>query len=773
MPFFDQFSKKKPAEIDNTNAQNVVTNSHLEARGNIHIGNKIYHLYGDKKIPSVLAIDIIDTIDRFIGQEAYLSAIKNNLEGNVPLMLVNGEGGIGKTSLAQAFLFLHKQDYTHYAFLYCAEGIIPKILGLAYPLGVDIANIPQLEQLNRIKTALTNLEQPILLLLDNANDKKEIDDFLHLFNGLNAHILITSRCEKVVENEIKITHLPPALAMKLFKHEYNENTPQFNILLDKFLKGVGYNTLCIDMFSKAMVEFEMVGETFETFLQKLAKGGLFLGEENFEIETAYKKNKGLAIATTDDILEALYDISILNDSEKDRLSQLALLPAEYHELMLLQTLFQAENKILFKKELDNLSKKGWLSANKTAYRLSPVLQQILLKKNAENLGRVGEKIVQVLNDKLATDGYFLLNIKTEDAVPFAEIGLSVAENSPKENKRIGLLYDKLFYYYKMIGWLKEAETCAEKSGNISESIGYKNGLTISYFKRGAVYQAQGKMKEAEAFFVKYNELCEELYTNNPQNEELKNSLAISYQKLGDIYKEQEKMTEAEAFFWKYNQLCEELYTNNPQNERWKNSFAVSYEKLGNIYKEQEKMTEAEAFFLKSSQLGEELFAANPQNEGWKHGLAISYEKLGAIYQAQGKMIEAEAFFVKETALFEELYDSNPQNEELKKGLAISYGKLGEIYQVQGKMTEAEVFFVKFSTLMEEVHANNPQNVNLWNGLAVSYYKLGNFYQVMKNETKAKEYFEKAKEIWEVLAVQVSIPKFQRNFSIIQEILAGL
>jgi len=210
------------------------------------------------------------------------------------LVLVNGDGGIGKTSIAAKYWHTYEKDYKHLAWLFCESGIVNAMCNsLVYSLKIEdrFKQVPEQSQLEFLKNELAGLERECLLILDNANDKPHIEEFLQVFNGLGWHVLITSRCQKVVKNEIYINHLPQPLAKQLFEKYYQETTSTFENFLNRFLRAVGYNTLCIEIFAKNLREMAALGETMESFLTKLERKGLYLGNDSFEIQTDYTQNK--------------------------------------------------------------------------------------------------------------------------------------------------------------------------------------------------------------------------------------------------------------------------------------------------------------------------------------------------------------------------------------------------------------------------------------------------------------------------------------------------
>ena len=157
-----------------------------------------------------------------------------------------------------------------------------------------------------------------MLVLDNANDDEDIRVFRQNFEGFHWHVLITSRCQGVLdkEQELPITHLPPPLAKALFMRYYQEDSPEFETLLDKLLEAIRYNTLLVEIFAKNMCESAELGIKMAVFLQKLEKEGLHLGKHSFEIKTDYAIAVKQNATYTDQILDALYDFGKLNEEQR-------------------------------------------------------------------------------------------------------------------------------------------------------------------------------------------------------------------------------------------------------------------------------------------------------------------------------------------------------------------------------------------------------------------------------------------------------------------------
>ena len=616
----------------------------------------------------------------FLGREKELNDIRALLTRQNTLALLNAEGGMGKTTLAARYWQQHENAYQHLAWLFCENGILSAMRDqLPYGLGLieelnQFADQPD-KQAQVIKTAMANLPKDCLLVLDNANEEDHIRAFQQVMSGLGWHVLITSRCSKVLtdpESEYKITGLPPEQAKELFKRNHDEKTPGFEALLDRFLQAVGYNTLCIEVFSKNLREGAGLGMSLTSLLEKLEKNGLFLVEESFMIQTDWTNNiQKETLKSTDQLIEALYDVADLQQRHPelhDLLSALALLPAENHPLLILGEMLRPNDKPGLKGQLDQLAKKGWLATDNATYRISPVLQKILLQRNAERSWVLGEPMVQRLQAIFETEDYHSKNIAT--AGPFAELVFGLADNLNVANQDISIVFDRLWVYHTATGNIAKAMDTAHKLGSICEKSGDKNGLAISYSKLGETYTALGNLPQALTFFKKDIELSKELHEAYPQNVSFKNGLAISYEKLGSTHTALGKLPQALTFFEQCNQLEKELHEAYPQNVSFKNGLAISYSKLGETHSALGNLPQALTFFEQYNVLEKELHEAYPQNVEFKNGLAISYSQLGSFYKDKKSDVAAARWYFEQCRQsLQELTESYPAYVEFNNNLS--------------------------------------------------------------------------------------------------------
>jgi NB-ARC domain len=509
----------------------------------------------------------------FMGRDEELHIIKEKLKDGGSLMLINAEGGIGKTTLAAKYWQESFKNYRYKAWLFCANGIVSELKKLAPSLNLSLVNMTEEEQVEALKMALQNVSNDFLLVLDNANSPEDIRVFKKHFRGLHWHVLITSRCKGILEKEqeFEITTLPPPVAKDLFVSYYKEEGVEFEAILDRLLEGIHYHTLLVEIFARNMKKLSGKGDTLKDFLSHLETGGLFLGKRSFEIETEYDDNVKKTAATTDDILNILYDFSMLTGEERYWLVNMALLPATPHEHIFLCELFK-QDKYEFR-VLDGLAQKGWLGLEGSQYRISPVIQKITLVKNKATLQTDGKMLVDALNEKLENNGIYLKYFN--EAEPYINLTDSIIKNlMDAPFYELSLLCFNSCVFYLSAGNLTSALHASLTDSKINEALGDKNGLAISLEKLGGVYEKMGELSEALKYYAERNRIGEELHRAYPSDVSFKNGLAISFIKLAGIYKQQNRLTEAKEKYaeaqkiWQQLEAAFPLYTEFKNNLQW-------------------------------------------------------------------------------------------------------------------------------------------------------------------------------------------------------------
>ncbi len=823
--------------------QDHIGRDKIKRQINIGQGNYIETqiIYGDRKIARGLTPPPFLS-EVFIGREKELAAIydaffaKEAAQNDKLLLLVNGRGGVGKTTLASHYYHKYRGAYQHSAWVLSEQSITQALLLLARPLGLDFPPAMGAEaRLQELIRQLSMLESPCLLVIDNANDEKDLKAHYRELRRLsNLHLLITSRVSKLEKAEVlRVEGLAVEKAWELFTEYFEETEEGDKALFGHMHQAVNGNTLVIELFAKnlATVNEKPSGKySLKDLLHDLQSKGLLQLSQSAKVSTDWHQMES---AQVEDIIAAMYELSELAREEVAVLSLFAVLPPENILFTDLEKLLgrsdEREEKLL------SLSQKGWLDYNKkeTSFKCSPVIQEIVRKKNPL-LWEDCEGLVHALVEKLDYEGAegHLPNVESyEEGALWARLGEGVVSCLAEAHSSLSVLTERigrffsttgnlektLFYFiasskidkalcekepdnpdYKnglaisyqnlgitnaSLGNLDKALTSYEEYNRLEKelysaypsNVSFKNNLAISYSKLGETHSSLGNLDEALKLFEEYNRLKKELYSAYPSNVSFKNGLAISYSKLGETHSSLGNLDKALKFFEEYNRLEKELYSAYPSNVSFKNSLAISYEKLGETHSSLGNLDEALKFFEEYNRLEKELYSAYPSNVSFKNGLAISYSKLGETHSSLGNLAEALKFFEEYNRLEKELYSAYPSNVSFKNSLAISYSKLGETHSSLGNLDEALNFFEEYNRLEKELCSAYPSNVSFKNSLAISYCKFAELYRDNKEEPgQARSYFQQAEKLWEELVeVAPQYAMFQQNLEAVREALADI
>ena len=514
-------------------------------------------IYGGKTINKYLgAIPFIPQV--FLGREEDLTAIHDKLfNDNNLLLLVNGEGGIGKTTLASKYYQEYHEEYIHLAWVFAEKSLRDAILTLSYPLQVTYPEkMTEDEQLQALLCEMAELNKPCLLVIDNANSLDDLESHYHALKACpNFHLLLTTR---ITEFENAETHAIKPLdeknAIALFTRLYQDHTSKEDNVLRQILQAVGYNTLVIELLAKNLGNFNnklRKRYSLVDLLGDLQKKGLFGLSKSNTINTAYKGDGlGLRKEKPENILAAMYNLAELEEAEKAMLSVFALFPAEPLAFGTLEELLPGTENL--DTTLLNLARKGWIEFMDTTncFKCSPVVQEVTRIQNKDELFEHCELLITTLAEKLEYEpgtGH-LPNICYDKGSLYTRYAESICRFRVllRNSAIISLLLDRVGNFHKTTGNLDKALTFFDDETLLFEelyeaypqNVSFKNGLAISYSKLGETHSALGNLDKALTFFDDETLLFEELYEAYPQNVSFKNGLAISNAKLGIFYRDE-------------------------------------------------------------------------------------------------------------------------------------------------------------------------------------------------------------------------------------------
>ena len=717
--------------------------------------------YGDHEIPKFIGIPVFIS-DVFIGRDDELENVYQKLfEGDNLLLLVNGEGGIGKTALAAHYYNKYADRYCHLAWIFAEKSLLDALLTLALPLGVSFPDqSSEDERLYLLLQAMRQLKKPCLLVIDNANDLNELENHFNFLHSCpNFHFLITTRVSEFEHAEtFKIQPLSDEDAENLFIKLYPIIDDNEKILLKNILEAIGKNTLVIEILAKNLYTQNRIRIRYKLndLLNDLKGKGLFCIETQEVSTTYHEPNNVMRKENPETIITAMYNLSELNKEERQLLSVFAVLPAKNINFTKLE--FLLTNKKSLVKSLLNLSKNGWLDFNEfqNEFKVSPVIQEITKKKNIE-LTEDCEPLINRLIDILE---YYpgighLKNINYYEADIYVQYAENIYNTIKDGNDRIAILSERVGNYYLSIGNVKKALSYFKNYYQFTkglfdqhpDNLQLKNWLAISYNKLIEVYNAMGDTTKIIEYSVENLKLTEQLCQEEPHNVSFKIRLANSYSQLSEAHIILGNWDKVIVLNDIYSKITIDLIKAYPQDFSIKTDIAVLFSRLGDTQRKLGNLNQALIFHKNETDIFEKLISTEPLNVSYKTRLSISYEKLGSINYALRNLNESLTFFDKFYKLSDELYKIFPENMLYKSNLAISYERLGSTHSLLGNLERALFYNKNRLIIAEELYETFPQHISFKNGLAIAYNNLGVFYRDrLCNRKTAKIFFLKAKAL---------------------------
>jgi hypothetical protein len=379
----DKDGNKIGRQIDVGNYSTYIENQHTT------------HIYKDKEIPRFLSNHIPVSAVHIIGREKELKEIGTYLRNNNPAILVNGIGGIGKTALASKYLVAYNENYQHLAWFTISTSIRDAFINNAVLLNnlhisKAVDNLLQNQQadqaLGLIINTLSNLGQT-LVVLDNANNEKDIAQHRQQFTRSNCHFLLTSRVKTEGWKTVSVESLEMDLAIKLFKRHYKkaEDEGISNEKIENLVQKLFRHTLLIELIAKAARKRNIPFDKLEKIIEarwiedpNLNKVGIDTGDHGDSLEVNLKRAK-----VNEYIFFIFKSIAEIPEKHQEILKAFALLPlAEEIDEAALETHFNTLSIPFDLDELEQIFETGWLQKNSESqsFSLHPLIAEVVIEK---------------------------------------------------------------------------------------------------------------------------------------------------------------------------------------------------------------------------------------------------------------------------------------------------------------------------------------------------------------------------------------------------------
>ncbi len=319
-----------------------------------------------------------------IGREDYLEDLSKCLDSNKIVYLESGIPGIGKTTLAKAFINDEKyyNKWDNIAWITVSNNILENFIDqfsksdnfFDYKTDHDIST-----NFKFLYRELQKVKGNNLIIIDNANKHDELLEFLNKIKNINWKILLVGQVS--TENFYSI-NLPPinqSSAIELFyKHYKKEKNDRMLVFI---LQLINNHTFLVELIAKVansnsninilkLYEILRKAKLKPQFIVPVKEFKKNISEELMNIERELYK-----------FVAEIYELENFTAEEIMYLRYFTVLPPyEIPENLLISFLGINENsKSQFNFTLSCLVKKGWLHNNYDSYSIHFLIQPVLFK----------------------------------------------------------------------------------------------------------------------------------------------------------------------------------------------------------------------------------------------------------------------------------------------------------------------------------------------------------------------------------------------------------
>ena len=679
-------------------------------------GNKVKQ-YESLKIKSGYQFS---KFDGFVGRKEEMEKISSSFDQS-NLLILKGEGGIGKTSLAKAY-FNASDSYENGYIVDASSGITQTIQNFPFE---DTLNEPNAEEryagnLKRLK----ELSEKIIIILDNYDVEGENDsDTLAQLENMACKYIITSRIGTTRSyNTIELGRMPDEDLIKLVYNIHSKierdnkmSKEEVEKLLVEFFANVNGLTIAVELASAIMRDGDVS-------LVDINKAILSCNDKVTTGRHAGQK------ASAFDHLASLYSYAKLSKEEHEVLKVLThISPAVGIERKKLKEYLQLDSNDV----INDLIRKSFIRMDEDkVLSMHPLMSDVYYKqeKVADQEGIM--KILDYVSDfNFSTDKTLTLTEASLKNITTYKYLVEKREASfKKENLRLkAILYEAIGFEYNKIADFRQALEYNLKALGIRKIL-YADkpnhpALASSYNNIGSAYGKLGDYQKALEYLLKALEIRKIAYADNPNHPDLAesyNNVGLAYGDLGDHQKALEYLLKALG-------IWEIVYADNPDHS----NLALSYNNVGVAYGDLGDHPKALEYYLKALEIRKIVYADNPNHPD----LAQSYNNVGLAYGKLGDYQLALEYYLKALGIRKIVYADNPNHLDL----AQSYNNIGSAYGDLGDNQKALEYQLKALEISKILYADNPNHPDF----AISYSNMGYIYRALGDYQKALEYSLKA------------------------------
>lgn len=488
---------------------------------------------------------------QIFGRENDISLMKSLLDKQKHLS-ITGVGGMGKTTLAKAFVNQEAEIYDHIIWINIQNNLMSSFVNNSsfefhFPAnqnGTELA----INRFDRILGHLNNAKGKNLIVINDFDD--DLNHLAKIKNLTNWEVLVTSRSVVASMPSLTIAKLGFEAAKQLYrKYEPSRIATDETFLF--FAERIGYNTLVIELVAKTInnsLDLDLVG-----FIEYINSQSLDDDDLQIDIEDDVQEQTSRLFT----ILQQTFSVANLNDVDQSHLVFFAILPSEGTKISELIEWYgkdhEKQNKVQFPNLITQLQKMGWIERDGDNVSMHKMLQETIIYEARKDLNPFMGQILQMvwLSHRL-NEG---INNDPAKAIRLLKYGESILE-AIKEPYRKSVYQPLLIIENEVL--------------NVYNWLIAKQDMTTRW---------EGLMKRAESYLMTdYDDLLGTIYNNyalslsvNHRNEE-----SIPFYKKGiDILRKHGEKTVANLLY-ALNNLAR-VYSEMEEFEKFKATFEQAME----------------------------------------------------------------------------------------------------------------------------------------------------------------------------------------------------
>ena len=720
-----------------------------------------------QKIQKSLSIIPNYDIKKLIGRTDMLDKLHKMLTENKSAILMNGIGGIGKTTVALAYCNTEKyqKEYQNIVWVTLTQSLKESIINTFIDKDIDFKYNEKEDtekNFNHLLNTLRNITGNNLLVLDNANKDKEIIENKQSLEDTNWKILLTTRCLLDDEYTIKVDKLSEEDAVKVFLQYCKVEDME---TLKKLLKHIDYHTLLTELLAKTLKRSPLldINKLYAIIKNQDISAPRIKKEIPIGAHAEYRKAAKKEEELYTYILN-IFELENMSEKENEYLRYFSILPSVEIPLIDLYKYFGISDETVnkFEDTLNSLVQKGWIEENNKTFKMHPLIQAVIREKLQPNAENCEDIIIRFGN--LLSYEHHESPLSRKEIVPYAESIWDSVYNDKNERNiltndlaRLAInlaqilssngKYEKAFeyqenaiafrekvlepYHPSLLNSYGNIAKTYRLLGNYAKALEYQKKVIVmkekvldidhpdmatSYGNIAETYRFLGNYAKALEYNEKSIEIKEKILTpDHPDMATSYGNISLTYLDLGNYEKALEYQNKSIALYEKV------LDANHPDLGTSYNNIAITYSSLGNYAKALE-------YYEKSIEIREKILAPNHPD------MATAYNNIAGTYQDLGNYINALEYHEKSIAIKEKVLNADhPSIATSYKNIAITYSSLGNY----NKALEYQKIDI---AIREKVLAPDHPS------LATSYGNIAATYFYMKDYNKAKYYIDKAVDI---------------------------